>query len=315
MIDDIAPSDTGNLTDPDIATPGATHSPFDIDHTGDHASDRAHDTPPTTTPPAVLSIAGSDSSGGAGIQADIKTMLANGVYGMAVIAALTAQNTTGVRAIEAVTPEILADQIDAVFTDIRPAAVKIGMLANAALIEVAADKLEEYQTDNVVLDPVMVSTSGARLLDENAVSALTARLFPLALVVTPNLREAEVLIRPPRDSLQSHAAMERAAREISVRFGCNALVKGGHNTTDADDLLWFRGEALWMPGPHIDTENTHGTGCTLSSAIASNLARGEALPSAVSHAKSYLTGALQAGLDLGAGHGPLDHAWMWHTGN
>ncbi|OZG67330.1 bifunctional hydroxymethylpyrimidine kinase/phosphomethylpyrimidine kinase [Bifidobacterium eulemuris] len=263
----------------------------------------------TTTLPAVLTIAGSDSSGGAGVQADLKTMLANGVFGMSAITALTAQNTTGVRSVQDTEPGILADQIDAVFEDIRPVAVKIGMVSNPALTAVIADRLAAHHAANVVLDPVMVATSGARLISDDAIDALTDALFPLATVITPNIPEAEALtdalITTPED-------MEAAGLRLATRYGCAALVKGGHGTNDASDVLVEPGgTATWFEGVRIDNPNTHGTGCTLSSAIASNLAKGLPLPLAVQSAKDYLTGALRAMLDLGHGSGPMDHAWAW----
>ena len=254
----------------------------------------------------ALSIAGSDSSAGAGIQADLKTMTMNGVYGMTVLTALTAQNTTGVTAISEVTPEFLARQLDAVFTDIRPDAVKIGMVSSPALIEVIGERLRFYKAGHIVVDPVMVATSGARLIRPEAVETLTRALFPLAEVVTPNIPEAELLAGCPIDSPE---AMEAAARTIRDRYGCAVLLKGGHRIHDANDLLMDGEGARWFAGRRIATTNTHGTGCTLSSAIAANLAKGFALPDAIQRAKDYLSGALAAGLDLGKGSGPMNHAW------
>ncbi|SDP29543.1 hydroxymethylpyrimidine kinase / phosphomethylpyrimidine kinase / thiamine-phosphate diphosphorylase [Selenomonas ruminantium] len=256
--------------------------------------------------PAVLTIAGSDSSGGAGIQADLKTMLANGVYGMSAITALTAQNTTGVAAVAKTAPEILAAQLDSVFTDIFPDAVKTGMVFDSDLIAVIADKLTHYQAKNIVVDPVMVATSGARLLNENAISALQEKLLPLATLITPNLLEAEVLADR---KIHSHEDMVQAAQKLYDRYGCNVLCKGGHRLQDADDLLYTAEGAHWLKAEHIDNPNTHGTGCTLSSAIASQLAKGETLPRAVEQAKAYITGALKANLNLGKGSGPLHHGW------
>lgn len=258
----------------------------------------------------ALTIAGSDSSGGAGIQADIKTMICNGVYAMSAVTALTAQNTTGVTGILEVTPEFLEQQLDAVFTDIRPDAVKIGMVSSGALIGTIADKLKEYGADHVVADPVMVATSGARLISGEAVEALKERLLPLAELLTPNIPEAEVLsgIR-----IRSAADMERAAEQIGGRYGCSVLVKGGHQLNDANDLLWKEGKTQWFYGRRIENPNTHGTGCTLSSAIASNLAKGADLTAAVENAKRYLSGALEAGLDLGKGSGPMDHGFDLHS--
>ncbi len=254
----------------------------------------------------ALTIAGSDSSGGAGIQADIKTMQANGVYAMSAVTALTAQNTTGVTDILEATPAFLAAELDAVFTDIFPDAVKIGMVSSVALIEVIADKLAEYGARNIVVDPVMVATSGAALLQENAVEALKTRLLPLAALATPNIPEAEILAGM---KIASPADMETAARLISERYGCAVLCKGGHDLNDANDLLWKDGAARWFNGRRIDNPNTHGTGCTLSSAIASNLAKGMELETAVERAKAYISGALAAMLDLGHGRGPMHHGF------
>jgi hydroxymethylpyrimidine/phosphomethylpyrimidine kinase len=254
----------------------------------------------------ALTIAGSDSSGGAGIQADIKTMTVNGVYAMSAITALTAQNTTGVQGILEVTPAFLALQLDSVFSDIRPDAVKTGMVASSGLIEVIAAKLREYGAENVVVDPVMVATSGAKLISDGAVEALEKLLLPLARVATPNIPETEALsglpVKTPED-------MIKAARTISERYGCAVLCKGGHQLNDANDLLWRDGGYRWFNGRRIENPNTHGTGCTLSSAIASNLAKGMELDEAVEHAKRYISGALGAMLDLGHGRGPMDHAF------
>lgn len=259
----------------------------------------------------ALTIAGSDSSGGAGIQADLKTMLANGVYGMSAITALTAQNTTGVTAIMQVSPEFLGQQIDAVFTDIYPDAVKTGMVADRELIEVIAERLQFYRARNIVIDPVMVATSGARLISEDAVKLLEEELLPIASVVTPNVPEGEVLsgIR-----ISDKADMEKAAEIICGRFGCAVLLKGGHSISDADDLLYEKGGTRWFSGIRVDNPNTHGTGCTLSSAIASNLAKGYDLNQAVSLAKEYISGALSAMLDLGKGSGPLHHGFNLKSG-
>ena len=258
----------------------------------------------------ALTIAGSDCSGGAGIQADLKTMTANGVYGMSAITALTAQNTTGVSGILEVTPDFLGMQLDSIFTDIVPDAVKIGMVSSSGLIDMIARKLTEYHARNIVLDPVMVATSGARLISEDAVAALTGQLMPLASVVTPNIPEAEVLtgsaIRSPQD-------MEHAAAEIAERYGCAVLLKGGHSLSDANDFLCDGSRGEWLRGRRIDNPNTHGTGCTLSSAIAANLAKGYALADAVLRAKQYLSGALAAMLDLGSGSGPMNHAFDLHS--
>ena len=253
----------------------------------------------------ALTIAGSDSSGGAGIQADLKAMTMNGVFAMSAITALTAQNTTGVTGIFEVSPEFLAQQIDAVFTDIRPCAVKIGMVSSAPLIETIAERLRFYKAEHIVVDPVMVATSGSDLIASDAVRTLRRELFPISDVITPNRHEAEVLAETP---IHDRSEMITAARAIAARYSCNVLLKGGHSDTDADDLLVFRdGRKCWFPGQRIDNPNTHGTGCTLSSAIAANLAKGFALETAIARAKAYLTDALNAQLDLGHGSGPLDH--------
>ncbi len=254
----------------------------------------------------ALTIAGSDSSGGAGIQADIKTMTANGVYAMSAITALTAQNTTGVQGIFEVTPAFLAMQLDSVFTDIRPDAVKIGMVSSSGLIETIAERLAFYHAENVVVDPVMVATSGSRLISDDAIDTLKARLLPMAAVLTPNIPEAEVLAGM---AVSSPEDMMAAAEKIGRGFGCAVLCKGGHDHNDANDLLYRNGDFKWFYGRRIDNPNTHGTGCTLSSAIASNLAKGMDLDAAVERAKAYISGALGAMLDLGRGAGPMDHAF------
>ena len=257
-----------------------------------------------------LSIAGSDPSGGAGIQADLKTMTMNGVYAMCAITALTVQNTLGVTNILEVEPEFLGQQIDAVFQDIRPDAVKVGMVSSAGLIRVIAQKLRQYGAENVVVDPVMVSTSGSRLLENDAAAALREELFPLAAVVTPNIPEAQALsgrdIHTPED-------MEAAAKAVGAAYGCAVLCKGGHSLNDANDYLYCQRQGRWFLGQRIGNPNTHGTGCTLSSAIAANLAKGQDLETAVTNAKAYLSGALAAMLDLGHGSGPLDHAYPLRT--
>lgn len=259
-----------------------------------------------TTMKTALSIAGSDCSGGAGIQADIKTMTMNGVYAMSAITALTAQNTTGVTGIYQVTPEFLKQQIDMVFTDIRPDAVKIGMVSNGALIDVIAERMEFYRAVNVVVDPVMVSTSGSRLLEAEAVCTMKDKLLPMALLVTPNILEAEILAGM---EIRNEKDMETAAEIIYGNYGCAVLVKGGHSISDANDLLFMEGGQKWFPGRRIINPNTHGTGCTLSSAIASGLAKGWGLEKAVQRGKEYVSGALEAMLDLGKGSGPMNHAF------
>lgn len=253
----------------------------------------------------ALTIAGTDPSGGAGIQADIKTMTAHGVYAMSAITALVAQNTTGVRSIQEATPDFLAQQLDCVFTDIFPDAVKTGMVSSIPLIQVIAEKLREYQAKNLVVDPVMVSTSGHRLICAEALDALKSQLLPLAAILTPNIPEAEILSGL---SITAAAGMEAAAEAIGGQYGCAVLCKGGHQINDADDFLWQPGGgSRWFHGKRIQNPNTHGTGCTLSSAIASNLAKGCGLEESVERAKAYLSGALGAMLDLGRGPGPLDH--------
>lgn len=252
----------------------------------------------------ALSIAGSDSSGGAGIQADMKTMSAHGIYAMTAITALTAQNTTGVISIQESTPDFLADQLDAVFTDIFPDAVKIGMMANAALIHVIAQKLKQYNARHIVVDPVMVATSGSKLMQEDALDTLTHELLPLAELVTPNIPEAEVLSGMRITSAEDMVA---AAKHMEQSFSCAVLLKGGHDLNNANDLLCRNGEIQWFHGRRINNPNTHGTGCTLSSAIAANLAYGMELDEAVRRAKEYISGALAAMLDLGKGSGPMNH--------
>ena len=258
----------------------------------------------------ALTIAGSDSSGGAGIQADIKTMMANGVFAMSAITALTAQNTTGVEAILNATPEFLGQELDCIFTDIYPDAVKIGMVSDKELICMIAAKLKQYDAKNVVVDPVMVATSGARLISEDAIETLKAELFPLAKILTPNIPETEELTGM---KITSAADMEAAAKKISETYHCAVLCKGGHKLNDANDLLWSEGKGRWFSGKRIDNPNTHGTGCTLSSAIASNLAKGFDLETSVERAKDDISGALAAMLDLGKGSGPMDHGFAIDT--
>ena len=254
----------------------------------------------------ALTIAGSDSSGGAGIQADIKTMIANGVYAMSAITALTAQNTTGVTGIMEVAPDFLGEQLDAVFTDIYPDAVKIGMVSGTALITKIAEKLRQYGAKNIVVDPVMVATSGAKLISDDAIAALKEQLLPMACVLTPNIPEAEVLSGM---AVKTEEDMIAAAKSISETYGCAVLCKGGHSINDANDLLWAKGTCRWFLGKRIHNPNTHGTGCTLSSVIAANLAKGFDLDTSVERAKAYISGALAAMLDLGAGSGPMNHGF------
>ena len=254
----------------------------------------------------ALTIAGSDSSGGAGIQADIKTMTMLGVYAMSAITALTAQNTMGVTAVSEVAPKFLEQQLDAVFTDIPPDAVKIGMVSSSELIKTIAEKLKFYNAKNIVVDPVMVATSGAKLIDDNAVETLKKFLFPLATVITPNIPEAETLADI---KIKSADDMERAAKIIFDSYGCSVLCKGGHSLNDANDIL-FDGEIKIFNGKKISTSNTHGTGCTLSSAIAAGLAKNLNLTESISAAKNYISGALNFGLNLGRGNGPMNHAFL-----
>ena len=276
----------------------------------------------------VLTIAGSDSSGGAGIQADIKAITMNGVYASSVITALTAQNTTGVYGILETPADFIAAQMDAVFSDIFPDAVKIGMLPSPEAMECVTAKLRQYKPEHIVLDPVMVSTSGHhdriqdtmfrfvldpvmvstsghRLMEPEAEETLKAELFPLAELITPNIPEAEVLTGL---LINDDSSMEHACRELFARFHCAILLKSGHRTDHANDLLYTGDETLWIKGERIDNPNSHGTGCTLSSTIAANLAKGYSLGDAVAKAKEYLTEALRVNLDLGNGHGPVDHA-------
>ena len=252
----------------------------------------------------ALTIAGSDCSGGAGIQADIKTMTMNGVYAMSAVTALTAQNTTGVTGIQESSPEFLKMQLDAVFEDIYPDAVKIGMVASGELIKAIAARLRHYDAGNVVIDPVMVSTSGSALMRNDAVNTLVEELLPLATLVTPNIPEAEVL---SGKTISTKEDMIEAAKQIGDENHCAVLLKGGHSVNDANDLLYAEGRLTWFQGKRIDNPNTHGTGCTLSSAIASNLAKGFSLEESVERAKSYISEALGAMLDLGKGSGPMQH--------
>ena len=254
----------------------------------------------------ALTIAGSDCSGGAGIQADMKTMTMNGIYAMSAITALTAQNTTGVRAIQESTPHFLKQQIDAVFEDIYPDAVKIGMVASSELIHVIADRLRYYEAKNVVIDPVMAATSGSALMKNDAVQTLIEELLPISTLITPNIPEAQVLSGL---AIETKEDMVAAAKLIGDSYHCAVLLKGGHSINDANDLLYANGALTWFEGKRINTSNTHGTGCTLSSAIASNLAKGFTLEDSVLRAKEYISDALSARLDLGKGSGPMNHAF------
>lgn len=259
----------------------------------------------------VLTIAGSDCSGGAGIQADLKTMTAHGMYGMSAITALTAQNTTGVYGIFESSPEFLANQLECIFTDIFPDAVKIGMVSSAPLIRVIAEKLRKFAPKNIVVDPVMVSTSGSKLMEDAASAALCAELLPLATLLTPNLSEAEALSGM---EILCEEDMVRAAQKIAAIYPSAILLKGGHLGGGANDLLYENGACHWFFGERIDTKNTHGTGCTLSSAIACNLAAGQSLKKSVQNGKEYVAGALRDGLVLGSGNGPLNHCYAQKTG-
>ena len=260
----------------------------------------------------ALTIAGSDSSGGAGIQADIKTMTMNGVYAMSAITALTAQNTLGVRAILDSTPDFLKEQLDAIFEDIFPDSVKIGMVSSRELIDVIADRLKYYNAKNIIVDPVMIATSGSALIKTNAIKALVSKLLPIATLVTPNIPEAEVL---SDIKISGKEDMIKAAKLIEKNYGCRVLLKGGHSINDANDLLCENGRVIWFEGKRIDNPNTHGTGCTLSSAIASNLAKGHSLANAVKNAKGYISDALSEGLDLGHGSGPIKHNFLINSDN
>lgn len=254
----------------------------------------------------ALTIAGSDCSGGAGIQADLKTITMNGVYAMSAVTALTAQNTLGVKAVLEATPDFLKQQLDAIFEDIFPDALKIGMVSSTELIYVISDSLRRYKARNVVIDPVMIATSGSSLIKTDAVQALTKELFPLAVLITPNISEAEAL---SDISIKSEADMQKAAKYIGDTYGCTVLIKGGHSTNNANDLLYSNGSYKWFCGKRINNPNTHGTGCTLSSAIAANLAKDYSLETAIQKAKNYVSAALADMLDLGKGSGPMNHAF------
>lgn len=254
----------------------------------------------------VVTIAGSDCSGGAGIQADIKTIMAHKMYAMSAITALTAQNTTGVYGVQETTPEFVAQQIDCIVQDIRPDAVKIGMISSKETMEVIAEKLREYGLENIVLDPVMISTSGSKLMSDDAIETLCSKVMPLATLTTPNLHEAASLAG---FEIHTKDEMIAAARKIETFFKGDILIKGGHLEETADDLLYIQGECIWLEGRKIDNPNTHGTGCTLSSAIACNLAAGYSMQESVKRAKDYITGAIAANLDLGKGSGPLNHCY------
>lgn len=254
----------------------------------------------------ALTIAGSDSSGGAGIQADLKTMLANGVYGMSAITALTAQNTTGVQGIYPIDIDFIEKQLDSIFTDIYPDAVKTGMLSSKEIILAVSKKLKEYGAKNIVVDPVMVATSGDRLINEDTIKSFMDHLFPLASVITPNIKEAEILAAR---EIKNEEDMVMASRLIGEKASCSVLLKGGHSKENADDVLYQDGEIFFFRAERIENPNCHGTGCTLSSAIASNLAKGLGLREAIQEAKAYISGALKDMMDLGKGSGPLNHGY------
>ncbi|MCY1152745.1 MAG: bifunctional hydroxymethylpyrimidine kinase/phosphomethylpyrimidine kinase [Sphaerochaetaceae bacterium] len=252
----------------------------------------------------VLTIAGSDCSGGAGIQADIKTMVNHNVYAMSVITALTAQNTQGVYDILNINKDMIKAQIDAIFTDIIPDAIKIGMVSNSDSIITISECLKLYNAQNIVLDPVMVATSNGKLIEEEAISTLINHLIPLSKVVTPNLFEASVLSKM---EIKSKSDMEKVGTFLHEKYNVAFLIKGGHLERSAADFLISDNFKGWFESPLIDNKNTHGTGCTLSSAIASNLAKGESLEKSVSNAKKYLTKAIEYNLNIGKGRGPLYH--------
>ena len=263
-------------------------------------------------PPVALTVAGSDSGGGAGIQADLKTFAALGVHGASALTAVTAQNTRGVSGYVQLPLDIVRAQIDDVVSDLAPAAVKTGMLASTEVIEVVSTALQEHGMRRLVVDPVMVAKGGARLLRDDAIGALRDLLIPLAEVITPNLPEAEVLLGR---ELRSRADRERAAREL-VALGCRSVVvKGGHAEDDADDAFFVDGgRFLWLEGQRIPTANTHGSGCAFSAAIAAGMAQGLPTEEAVRQAKEFITGAIRHSLDVGHGHGPVNPMWrlpMW----
>ena len=256
----------------------------------------------------VMTIAGSDSGGGAGIQADLKAFAANGVHGTSAITAITAQNTVAVTDVLALPPSLVANQIDAIIDDIGADAVKTGMLANSAIIETVAERIRAHSLNPVVIDPVMVTSTGAPLFQDDSVDAIRRLLMPLATVVTPNTREAAVLTGETIVTLDD---MRRAARYLAESTGASAvLVKGGHFDGPATDILYDGSDFFVFTEERIDTTSNHGTGCTLASSIAANLAKGADLPTAVANAKSYVTNAMRAATPIGAGHGPLNHFYM-----
>lgn len=258
------------------------------------------------TLPAVLTIAGSDCSGGAGIQADLKSIITNGSYGMSVITALTAQNTMGVTAIDEPPIEFLHKQLEAVFEDIYPDAVKIGMVFSKEIVKEIVETLKKYDAKNIVIDPVMIATSGSKLLSDDAIDSVKRDLLPLATVITPNILEAEELCGI---KINNEENMEKAGKKLVEKYGVAALVKGGHSVNDANDVLVTKEKITWFKGKRIENDNTHGTGCTLSSAIATYLSQGNSLEKSIELAKDYLSEALSDMLDLGKGRGPMNHGY------
>lgn len=254
----------------------------------------------------ILTIAGSDCSGGAGIQADLKTFMAHKCYGMSVITALTAQNTTGVYGIENCSTEFVKKQLDCVMTDIMPDAIKIGMVSSVDIIEGIVEKLKEHKGQNIVVDPVMVATSGSRLIEDHAMDVLLTKLLPLATIITPNLYEAELISGMKIETIDE---MIIAAKKIADTYNGHILIKGGHLSGHANDLLYSQGKITWFEGEKIENPNTHGTGCTLSSAIASNLGLGYDIEESVRRSKAYISGAIGDKMDIGKGRGPLNHCY------
>lgn len=255
----------------------------------------------------VLTIAGSDCSGGAGIQADLKTIMAHGCYGMSVITAITAQNTKGISMVEKCSKEIIKSQLDAIFQDIMPDAVKIGMMSSASTIESVVEKLKLYNPKNIVLDPVLISTSGTKLLDEDAIAVLKNELFPIVTLITPNVDEAEYI---SGIKIIDKKTVEESAKKLREKYACNVLIKGGHLKEEPHDFLITEKEEIWYEGKRIQNKNTHGTGCTLSSSIASNLALGYEISESVKKSKEYINGAIASNLNIGEGRGPLNHSYM-----
>ena len=252
----------------------------------------------------VLTIAGSDCSGGAGIQADIKTIIMHKMYAMSVITALTAQNTTGVFSIFECSPEFVSEQLDAIFTDIFPDSIKVGMVSNKDIIKVISSKLKQYKCENIVIDPVMVSTSGCKLISDDAIQSIIDYLFPIATIITPNIYEAAILCGFKIDNEED---MISSAHEISKKLEGAILIKGGHLSHSSNDLIYQHGEYHWLKSDKIDNSNTHGTGCKLSSAIACNLASGEKIQKSVKNAKNYINRCLNSMLNFGKGSGPINH--------